>query len=351
MSNSKDIHIKTVEDFVNMYKNHLANSSDITDRITLNIYIDNDIDFNSNSKYFIYNDYINITFEKEHTINIYGQNHKILNMYKTDNTLFCIRWASSNAVSLNIYDLDFEIILNKNPIETSQAIKFSLTTGINIQTTVNMQYNNCTFRVKLFNSLPKSANFTALFDNGQNQYFKLKFNNCIFNIDYYNFNIPTNNTNNANMYLFYSIYNDGIILNYSQVYLKIYMLDNSTTTDRSLYLINDISLNNSFIIVEYEKCNSKQKIVFNNMLLSNSYFLFKTKDKTNFTSDTSSPAITLNINFGSTGNNWYDSQLATECGIIVNFSPGSNNYCKGITTEQAKDVDYLMEEVGFIISK
>lgn len=39
MSNSKDIHIKTVEDFVNMYKNHLANSSDITDRITLNIYI------------------------------------------------------------------------------------------------------------------------------------------------------------------------------------------------------------------------------------------------------------------------------------------------------------------------
>lgn len=270
-------------------------------------------------------------------------------MYKTDNTLFCVSWASSNAVSLNIYDLDFEIILNKNPIETSQATKFSLTTGTNIQTTINMQYNNCTFRVKLFNSQAKNGNYTALFDN-QFQYFKLKFNNCIFNIDYYNFNTVSNNTNYNNMYLFYSLHYDSIILNYSQVYLKIYMLDNSTTNTSSLYLLTATSLNNSFIIVEYEKCNSKQKIVFNSMLLSNSYFLFKTKDKTNFTSDTSSPAITLNIVSQSTGNNWYDSQLATECGIIVNFSAGSN-YCKGITTEQAKDVDYLMEEVGFIISR
>ena len=152
-----DFTINTLDDLFTAFDT-IRNKS-YTDEST-NINIQKDIDFNDYSKYWYNQSTIfQIDFAKvvPQTININGNGHSIKNIYLVNGRIFYINFyniATDQFQTLNFYDIDFDFVLNRNPVETVNSLAFSYINPASVNGSCSMGsrvfYYNCTFRAKLF---------------------------------------------------------------------------------------------------------------------------------------------------------------------------------------------------------
>lgn len=315
-----------------------------------NIYLEQDIDFNDTTEYwYISSTLFSFTFKiPNQKINIYGNNHSIKNLYIVNGSVFTVNFSDPNYTIyqyINFYDIDFDFVINRNAIETASYVNF-IQANINTTWAYNyVSFYNCTFKCKLFMGKSSNANSEFLFNvNNKSYSLNMKFMGCIFSIEYYkistsffSFIANCSNTRQRN------------ILN-CQFYIKTYLTNNGTESDDTPSFFYDrISLCNTFVIFDIRACStlSNFPITTGAVALSNTYFVIK---KTN-TKLTNPAKILCNAdNTLSDTNNFIvlDPSAITNDNQVV-ITNNAESYIIPIQYSNAKNANYLIENLGFII--
>lgn len=315
-----------------------------------NVYIEKDIDFNDDSRYW-YNQSTLFTIrfaDFRQTINIFGNGHSIKNIYLVNGRIFeAYGYGSGDCnQTVNFYDINFDFCLNRNPVETNASLGFAHLDGNTTSDArqIKFMFYNCTFRSKLFlgsniNQYSARALFTGRGANNNYEFFQ--FTNCIFNIEYYRISFRGITDN-------YSLSDTAspstVIIN-SQFYIKLYLTDAYLeATNMNSFLWHKV--HNTFFVLDIRACNSRyfHFCYDTNCVLSNTYIVIKKTNKTL----TQQPTIRFNCSSDSSANNFItlDSSVTTNS-IVINNNNSSK--LKSINNSNAKDADYLIENVGFTI--
>lgn len=325
---------------------------------TANIYLEKDIDFNDYSKYW-YNQSTLFTIKFtnfKQTINIYGKGHSIKNIYLVNGRIFetyCYGSGDCNQ-ALIFYDVDFDFVLNRNPVETKNSLAFIYAankTSDSLAYTRIMFYN-CTFRSKLFLgavyqdiSGSAVANSRYLFDGVFIPKLYYQFTNCIFNIEYYrsyfNNNVfeQFNFTNNVSD-------NKTAILN-SQFYMKLYLTDKATSVTNTTVFFRNNDIHNTFIILDIRTNTSSCDFVVSetDTTYSNTYFVIKKTNKPLIHKS----GIRIQARSSSSSNNFVTIDPSANDTEQIEITHISSDKIMTIDYQNAKDADYLIENVGFTI--
>lgn len=334
--------VNTLQDLIDAC---IATDSAESDSI-IDININKDIDLNDNSKYWIIEDHLLSITMRKLTVNIHGNNHSIKNVYIVNGSLFKIYFTNNSGYKNNIYiyDLDFDFVLNRNPIDTSILALF-YSEYYNTYLNCILSFTNCTFRAKLFVASSISNQSTnnknnALFNTSHcNTYFK----NCIFNIEYYRLhkmNQPTDC-----LTLSYIGASNFSTLTNCQFYIKTYLVDSITSGEySSREFFAHCNINNCFFIIEVCANNSTVLFLFsdNYTTFYNSYIVLKMSSNASI-----SPNMKLLISSSSNSsvNNFIcdaDTSSATQIDAPA-------DYFKIVTPSNAKNANFLLSNVGFII--
>lgn len=171
---------------------------DTTDAIVTNNYtLMNDLDFNNEHYWykeenFFYCNHIS-TFEdtpiKTENKNFYLNNKTLSNIYLYDSikafVLDSYDRGTNTTYTINFYDGTFEVVSNFGTLFEYGQSQLPSGAGNNNYLTTTLQFNNCIFNVKSLgadgdiNNVPRT-----LFQNTKQCKIKLKFINCVFNIEY-----------------------------------------------------------------------------------------------------------------------------------------------------------------------
>ena len=172
--------------------------SDTTDAIVTNDYtLMNDLDFNNEHYWykeenFFYCNHISV-FEntpiKTENKNFYLNNKTLSNIYLYDGikafVLDSYDRGTNTTYTINFYDGTFEVVSNFGTLFEYGESTLPSGSGNNNKLITVLQFNNCIFNVKSLgadghlNKQPRT-----LFQNSKQCSIKLKFINCVFNIEY-----------------------------------------------------------------------------------------------------------------------------------------------------------------------
>lgn len=349
-----DFTINTLDDLFAAFDT-IRNES-YTDEIT-NINIQKDIDFNDYSKYWYNQSTIfQIDFAKvvPQTININGNGHSIKNIYLVNGRIFYINFyniATDQFQTLNFYDIDFDFVLNRNPVETVNSLAFSYINPASINGSCSMGsrvfYYNCTFRSKLFLASVSNNYSKSLFEGNSISTIYQQFTNCIFNIElyrsYYNSNYSQSN------FIFGFKKADSFVIVNSQFYIKLYLTDNYSGNTNLDYFLAGKKIHNSFFVFDIRANNSDTYFYISDSYtyLSNTYFVIKKTNKT--FSKQAKLRLHAAATSSSSTNNFVtiDPSASDEEQVLVENMTSSN--IRTIDYQNAKDADYLIDNVGFTI--
>lgn len=268
----------------------------------IDININKDIDLNDNSKYWIIENHLLSMTLRELTVNIHSNSHSIKNVYIVNGSLFKIYFTNNNTYKNNvyIYDLDFDFVLNRNPIDTSVLALF-----------YSEYYND--------------------------------YLNCIFSIEYYR--LHKMNSQTDCLTLSYIGASNFSTLTNCQFYIKTYLVDSITSGEySSRNFFGHCKINNCFFIIEVCANNSIVPFLFsdNYTTFYNSYIVLKASSRASIY-----PNMKLLIS--SDSNSSVNNFICDADTSSVTQIDAPADYFKTVSSSNAKNANFLLSNVGFIV--
>lgn len=365
-----DYTVNTLYDMINACNE--ISSEEYTD-VETNIYIEKDIDLNDYSEYWVITqtlfkittrlDNQKITIHGKGRDNINGTPHTIRNIYLSSGFIFDIipystetTGATSDAPLANrtfiINDLNIECLVHKNSVDTNGPIGIfncdnTAGYGIYYKIGYSNSFNNCIFNIKSYKS--KSGNVseqrTSMF-RCYNGNIYIYFNGCIFNNEhrklvqvsnYEHFSLIENGVNFSN-----------VILRHCQINVRLFILDNSTSSNMAEVYISSCTLFNCFVRLTLEVNTSKNPfhLLATSIKSENSYIIIKPPANPNTTFFTTQANLAIQCYSSYSSCNFYVSEI-DDISDLVHLDVSSNY--KKIDPTNAKNAEYLTINVPFIV--